>query len=442
LRSSGGQVLVVAEGQSFRLHPWLKRSLVLALIAANVVVIFALYWVWNLRETVDEAIPTIPADELTALADEPSSSDEPLIILMVGSDTREGLTEEIDGEFGDFPGERADVIMMLRLDRESGKMQLISLPRDLKVSRPDGDGFEKINASYTRGANSIVETVTELSGLGINHYIEIDFVSFVSIVDALGGVELYFPYPARDIKSGLSVPSGNQLLEGDDALAFSRSRSYQQFIDGEWTAAGGTDIERTGRQQQVIFAILNQVRKPDNLLGMQSLIGELGKEMTTDSALDFNLLVDLAWDFRDFSTENMEAATLPVDFEGIQYLVAREPAASSMFAAMGSGQPLRTEAPTAPRLLVLNANGREGAAASAAELLAANGYSAETENSPESVADTLVVARPGWFGEAQDIAAALGVGTAVDGVVPSGVDVVVYLGRDATGFGTVAGDDG
>ncbi len=426
---------MVAESSQFAIHPWLKRSLVFMLVLANVVVVAALYWVWQIRETVDDSIPTIPADELPALLGDEASQDEPLVVLLVGSDTREGLTDDIEGEFGDFPGERADVIMLLRFDRDQGLMQLVSLPRDLKVPRLGGNGFEKINATYTRGANALVETVTDLSGIGINHYIEIDFVSFVSIVDALGGVELYFPYPARDLKSGLSVDSGNHLLSGDQALAFARSRSYQQLIDGEWTGVVGTDLERTGRQQQLIFAILNQVKKPDNLLGMQSLIGALGPEMTTDSALDFNTLVDLAWDFRDFSTENLDAATLPVDFEGVTFVVAREPEASRVFAAMAAGQPLSTAAAATPRITILNANGREGAAAAAGDLLATHGYLAETDNSPESMAETLVVARAGWYGEAQDIVSVLGIGSAVDGVVPNGSDIVVYLGRDATAFG-------
>lgn len=417
---------------------WLKRSLVATLIIANVVVIAALYWVWQIRDTVDESIPTIPAEELTALVGDQKADDEPLVILLVGSDTREGLTDDIEGEFGDFPGERADVVMLLRFDREAEVMQLVSLPRDLKVPKPDGSGFEKINATYARGANAIVETVSDLSGIGIDHYIEIDFVSFVSIVDVLGGVELYFPLPARDLKSGLSVGVGNQMLNGAQALAFARSRSYQQLIDGEWSSLSGSDLERTARQQQLIFAILNQVSKPDNILGMQGLIADLGPDLTTDSALGFELLVDLAWTFRDFSTENLEAVTLPVDFEGTRYLVAKEPEASAVFAALANGEPLTPPNTGPPRILVLNANGREGAAAAAGDLLATHGFVAETDNSPESVADTLVVANPGWFGEAQAIVDVLGVGSATDGVVPAGSDIVVYLGRDATSFGTDA----
>ncbi|MBT8199512.1 MAG: LCP family protein [Acidimicrobiia bacterium] len=429
---------MAVETSPIAVRTWLKRSLVVTLVIANVVVIAALYWVWQIRETVDESIPTIPAEELTALVGDQKKDDEPLVILLVGSDTREGLTDDIEGEFGDFPGERADVIMMLRFDRENGVMQLVSLPRDLKVPKSDGSGFEKINATYARGANAIVEAVGDISGIGIDHYIEIDFVSFVSIVDALGGVELYFPLPARDLKSGLSVGVGNQKLNGAQALAFARSRSYQQLIDGQWSSLSGSDLERTSRQQQLIFAILNQVSKPDNLLGMQGLIAELGSDLTTDSALDFDLLVDLAWTFREFSTENLEAITLPVEFEGTRYLVAKEPEASAVFAAFASGQPLTPPNTAPPRILVLNANGREGAAAAAGDLLAANGFVAETDNSPESVADTLVVANPGWFAEAQDIVEVLGVGSAVDGVVPSGSDIVVYLGRDATIFGTDA----
>ena len=100
---------------------------------------------------------------------------------------------------GSSAGQRADVIMLVTL--EYGQVRILSLPRDLKVEVA-GHGVQKVNAAYAfGGAPLMVSTVADFTGIEINHYVEMDFFGFASIVDELGGVEINFPYPARDLKS-------------------------------------------------------------------------------------------------------------------------------------------------------------------------------------------------------------------------------------------------
>ena len=81
----------------------------------------------------------------------------------------------------------------------------------------------------TAGPSLMVQTIRENLGIDVNHYVEVDFLGFIDMVDELGGVEMSFPYPARDAKSGLSVEAGTQTLDGEQALAYARSRKYEEY---------------------------------------------------------------------------------------------------------------------------------------------------------------------------------------------------------------------
>ncbi|MGB1387093.1 MAG: LCP family protein, partial [Ilumatobacteraceae bacterium] len=178
--------------------------------------------------------------------------------LLVGSDTREGISED-DPDFGVIgdtnvvSGRRADTIMVLRRERDGGAA-IVSLPRDLWVEIPGTGGSNRINAAYNGGAERLVATVVETLGIPIHHYVEVNFVGFRDIVNELGGVTICFPYPTRDLKTGLDQPAGCNLLDGLQALAFARSRSYQEFREGIWQTDPTADIGRTQRQQQFISA--------------------------------------------------------------------------------------------------------------------------------------------------------------------------------------------
>ncbi len=420
----------------------LRRLLVALLVIANVAVFAMLFYLNGIKEAVVESIETIPPEQLTALVAPSGSSSDPIFILLVGSDTRDTLTDDLEGEFGYFEGQRADVIMLFRVDPGEGTAQLVSLPRDLLVERPGG-GVEKLNAAYSRDTNSVIDAVSDVTGVPINHYVEVDFVGFANIVDELGGLDYYFPLPSRDLKSGLLVDAGTIHMNGATALAFARSRTLEEFVNGEWRGVPGSDLERTKRQQSLIFAILNEAKRPSRWLDMGELVSSIGEEIRTDSGLDFETLRELAWNMRSFKSEELEAVTLPVDFTlrgGISYVVERQPDAEQVLAALRSGQPL-TNSPLSLRIEVRNANGRNGAGTDFAQFLESLGHVVAAVGNAESsdYQETIVIARPGQISTADSFVAQIGFGTVQDGnLTSSGVDLVVYLGADAVDFGDAA----
>lgn len=239
--------------------------------------------------------------------------------LIIGSDSRENLPDDLAGNFGDFAGGRADVIILAHV--VGGHLQLLSLPRDLKVNIP-GTGTDRINAAYAYGGPDLmVATVTEATGIPIHRYLEVDFGGFASIVDAVGGVELNFEYPARDLKSGLEVEAGSRRVDGGTALAYARSRNYQELRDGEWENADGGDLARTGRQREVLIGILKQATNPSNLLRLPGLAGSVGASLAIDHDSAAWNLVPLAWAGR---TGDQETVVLPVsgiEEGGVSYLL-------------------------------------------------------------------------------------------------------------------------
>lgn len=260
--------------------------------------------------------------------------------LVVGTDSRENLPDDLEGSFGDFAGSRADVIMLMQVADDT--LQLLSLPRDLKVEIA-GHGTEKINAAYAFGGpDLLVQTVTEATGIGVNHYMEVDFAGFAELVDAVGGVELDFPAPARDLKSGLVVEeAGPQTVDGATALAYARSRSYEEMRDGEWRSVGAGDIERTGRQREVLLQIVSRASSPSGLVRSPAVLTEVTGNLTVDSTVTPFLLARTGWAFR--SAGDTQAVTLPVSGTtegGVAYLVRSEPAATEVLDAFAAGRPL------------------------------------------------------------------------------------------------------
>lgn len=181
--------------------------------------------------------------------------------LLVGSDSRDGISPD-DPDFGaigsesDVGGQRADVIMILRRERDGG-VALTSIPRDLYVPIAGTGRSGRINAAFNEGPEQLVSTVTQSLGVPIHHYIEVNFVGFRDIIDSVGGVELCVQYVVRDRQSGLYLEPGCQTLDGTMALAFARSRSYEEFRDGQWRMDGSADLGRIRRQQLFMRAAIN-----------------------------------------------------------------------------------------------------------------------------------------------------------------------------------------
>ncbi|MFR9854012.1 LCP family protein [Corynebacterium striatum] len=177
--------------------------------------------------------------------------------LLVGSDSRQGLTEEEQAELGtggDVGVGRTDTIMLLHIP-SSGKAKLISIPRDSYVEVP-GFGMDKINAAFTYGGPQLLtETVEQSTGLRINHYAEIGMGGLANVVDSVGGVDICVKEPIDDPLAGINLQAGCQELRGRDALGYVRTRA---------TAMG--DLDRVQRQREFFAALLDKITSPGTLI--------------------------------------------------------------------------------------------------------------------------------------------------------------------------------
>jgi LCP family protein required for cell wall assembly len=262
-----------------------------------------------------EAIDSVErVDGVGAVLSPPSASVENF--LLVGSDSRENV-DPSDADFGGIgdesavSGRRSDTIMVLRNDARTGTASLLSIPRDLWVVIP-GRGSQRINSAFNHGPDVLVQTVQEALGLPIHHYIEIDFSGFKSMVEAVGGVELCFLYPTRDTHTGFNFPEpGCKVVDGIQALAYARSRYFEQFKDGEWRMDGRADIGRTERQREFVKAALKTAL--DEVKSNPFLVGDVvrgaGGSIRVDEDLD---VMNAVSSLRD-AVEDIQTHELPVN---------------------------------------------------------------------------------------------------------------------------------
>jgi LCP family protein required for cell wall assembly len=220
--------------------------------------------------------------------------------LIVGSDSRENVTEEGDAGFNgsEAPGgERSDTMMILHLDGKNTKM--LSIPRDLYVPIADTGESQKINAAYNGGPTRLVDTITESLGIPIDRYVEVDFVSFAGLVDGLGGVTIDFPHPVTDTESGLFITeAGPQTLNGDQALAYVRSRHYTEIIDGEEVEDATADIGRQERQRQFLQVVFAELGNTKNPFSLASAASGLAGGLRIDDEMSMFDAIRLAWGMR------------------------------------------------------------------------------------------------------------------------------------------------
>ncbi|MGH3345064.1 MAG: LCP family protein [Carbonactinosporaceae bacterium] len=177
--------------------------------------------------------------------------------LLVGSDSREGLTSQQKREFatGDAAGRRTDTMMLLHIPSGGGKPTLVSLPRDSYVPIP-GQGRNKLNAAFAFGGPKLLtRTVETVTGIRIDHYLEVGFGGFVQAVDAVGGVRVCLDEPLEDPKAGIDLKAGCQTLKGGDALGYVRTRNF---------AMG--DLDRVENQRKFLGALLDKATGPGVLL--------------------------------------------------------------------------------------------------------------------------------------------------------------------------------
>jgi polyisoprenyl-teichoic acid--peptidoglycan teichoic acid transferase len=304
-------------------------------------------------------IGQVASVHLPGLAAAPAPG-RPMNLLVVGSDTRQGLRGQDHGRFGAVQGRRGDVILLVHLVPASQRAWMLSIPRDLYVPVAGTGGRAKIDAALARGPEQLVETIRADFGIPVSHYLLVDFDGFRAVVDAVGGVRLDFPSPARDDdhghnNSGLLITTpGCRRLDGEQALALARSRYYQyRGRDGVWHADPGYDLGRIRRQQVLLRALAAQAlrRGLTDPLRANAVLAAVARHLTRDDTLTVGQAVRLAGQFRTLrpgALVGLTIPTVPAVRGGEQVLLPVQPAARRTVASFLGRSTPAPRPPSAP----------------------------------------------------------------------------------------------
>jgi LCP family protein required for cell wall assembly len=252
--------------------------------------------------------------------------------LIVGSDSREGITsdnpnEEVIGE--DTGSARTDTIVVLHTGPDGNLM--LPLPRDLFIPIVGGKGRDRINTAIQHGPVSLIQTVQQSLGIPVHHYIEMDFVGFLELVDAVGGVDIDFDAPAFDDNSGLDIPTaGVHKLNRDQALAYVRSRHYTRIINGKKVVDPTADLGRISRQQGFFRAVMSKVGDTHNPLTLLRIADGVAAGLHTDDAMSFRDMIGLARKLGGLDPETVELPVKPTTTaDGAAVLLLNDPSAQT-----------------------------------------------------------------------------------------------------------------
>ena len=288
-------------------------------------------------------------------SDRPSaSSSGAMDILVLGSDSRSGANRQLAGGPTDGTA-RSDTAMIVHVNEQHTKADVVSIPRDTLVSRPSCtstssstgsptggelpavDGVMFNTAYEVGGPVCAVKTVESMTGLRMDHFVEVDFSGFAKLIDALGGVTVTTTVPIDDDLSGLHLPAGTHHLDGDQALAFVRTRHG---------VGDGSDLGRIELQQQMVRSILTQAEGLD-LLGNPAKLYDLADTATSALTTDSDLgsvasLISFAEGLKGIGAGDITSVTMPTTVapSDPNRLVALEPQATALWTALQNGQPI------------------------------------------------------------------------------------------------------
>jgi LCP family protein required for cell wall assembly len=227
--------------------------------------------------------------------------------LITGSDSRAGLSKKEENQLSlghNISGSRSDTILLLHVPANGTRPTLVSLPRDSYVPIP-GHGYNKLNAAYSIGGPKLlVQTVQNVTGLPVSHYMGIGFGGLVSVVNDVGGVQICLKAPMKDPKAGLNLKAGCQTLNGDQALGFVRTREF---------ALG--DLQREQDQRILIKGILNKMTSPGTLANPFAVIpasNGAASAITIDQGTGLTQLISVA-----FALRNPVTTTVPIANPGL-----------------------------------------------------------------------------------------------------------------------------
>ena len=268
--------------------------------------------------------------------------------LLLGSDSRQGLTREEQIAFGtdeQIGGEnRADTIILVHTEPDQKQAVFLSFPRDLWVDIP-GVGEDRINAAFQAGiehggAQLVARTVRELTGIPIHHVMYVSLAGFQGLVDALDGIDMCVPYAMQDELTGLDIEAGCQHFDGPTSLAYVRTR--HQPCD-----SAAPDFARISRQQQFLRAVIAKVLQPSELVRLPSLVPELLDNLTVDQGMNVTELAYLAGQLRGVGTEDADFRSVPAYgasvYQGstlLSVVKAVQPDSDELFERIRDGEPL------------------------------------------------------------------------------------------------------
>jgi len=356
-------------------------------------------------------------------------------VLLVGTDGRDGVTSQARRKYrlGGAPCNCTDTIMIVHISADRERASVVSLPRDSyaeipgehtdrTTGRAHGAHAVKLNAAYAEGGPQLtVRTVERMTGVKIDHYLEVDFTSFIKTVDVLGGVQVCTAKPLKDAYTGLDLPAGTHDLDGGRALQYVRSR----HVD----ATG--DLNRMRRQQRFLAALVDRATSSGILLNpvrFREVSRAVLGAVRADAGFGTDEMVRLGRALRDFSPSSSEFTTVPVQprghtVKGIGWTVKWDPGkAGQLFRALREDRPLaRPERSSRPRAVpvdvaperirveVENGTAKEGLGQRVDRALRAVGF--RTTGTPSNADDrgverTVVAYDPRWDRSAKSLAAA------------------------------------
>jgi LCP family protein required for cell wall assembly len=246
-------------------------------------------------------------------------------ILMIGSTDRCALKVQ-NPAYGlcsqGVTGVNSDVVMILHLNPVNHSVSILSIPRDLFVPNARSDGANKIDAALYQGPDQLIAAIEEDFGIPIQHFVELNFDSFINVVQALGGIKMYFPEPVYDAYSGLNIQTtGCIQLNGTQALQVVRARHVQYKGPGvtstnpaHWPQEAQSDIARIRRDHEFLRVLATAVKAKglSNPLTDQQLVSGVVGQLTVDSGFSASAMISLVLGYHDVDVGTAPQLTMPV----------------------------------------------------------------------------------------------------------------------------------
>jgi LCP family protein required for cell wall assembly len=246
-------------------------------------------------------------------------------ILMIGSTDRCALKVQ-NPAYGlcsqGVTGVNSDVVMILHLNQANNSLSVLSIPRDLFVPNARSTGANKIDAGLYQGPDQLINAIEEDLGIPIQHFVELNFDSFINVVDALGGIKMYFPEPVFDAYSGLNIQTTGCLdLNGTQALQVVRARELQYKATGVtasdpsyWPKENLSDLARIRRDHEFLRVLASAVKAKGlgNPITDQQLVSGVVGQLTVDSGLSATDMINLVLNYHNVDVNRAPQLTLPV----------------------------------------------------------------------------------------------------------------------------------